>query len=427
MQKFTTTREETGMVKINRRTLLQAAAATASVSGLSFGRAYSQSNTIRIGFAAPLSGAQQVYGGPLRIGAEVARDEINAAGGIGGKMIELVVRDDKGDPNQAVSVVRELVGSGVNLIAGIPLTATALATAGIIESINGVYIATGTGEEKLTHENFTRHFFTAAENNYTRLHAYGKLMAERHPDVTTWTAIFPDVTVGHASWGHMMNGLKDYYKSVAKKDVTFIDPVVTKYGATDFKSQIVSLLSSPAQGLHSVLFGGDGITFFQQAQQLGLPKKMAVITDQSLDLELPRALQKNTPENVWLASQWYAGSFEKYPESQALLKAYQERANGTYPIALTAISNTAVRAFGEALKVTKGDTDSKRVIDALETVKLNTVKGPAYFRKEDHQIITQGSYFRAGPKDAPPGWEVKEAINVDYADITNPPKPGVPM
>jgi branched-chain amino acid transport system substrate-binding protein len=414
------------MRKINRRTLIKAAAA-ASVTGLPIGRAYAQSNTIRVGFIAPLSGAQQVYGGPMRIGAEVARDEFNAAGGAGGKMMELVIRDDKGDPNQAVSAVRELVGSGTNLIAGIPLTATALATEGIIESINGVYIAAGTGEEKLTHENFTRHFFTAAENNYTRLHAYGKLMAERLPNVTTWTAIFPDVTVGHTSWGHMMNGLKDYYKSIAKKDVTFLDPIVTKYGATDFKSQIVSLLSSPAQGLHSVLFGGDGITFFQQAQQLGLPKKMMVITDQSLDLELPKALQKNTPENVWLASQWYAGSFDKYPESQALLKAYQERTNGAYPIALTALANTAVRAFGEALKATKGDTDSKRIIDALETVKLNTVKGPAYFRKEDHQIITQGSYFRAGPKDAAPGWEVKEAVNVDFTDVTNPPKPGQPM
>jgi branched-chain amino acid transport system substrate-binding protein len=410
---------------IRRRTLLQGVAAGAAVTSFSIGRARAQSGPIRLGFSAPLSGSQQIVGTPLRIGAEVARDQINAAGGVNGRMIELVVRDDKGDPAQAVANVRELTGAGVNLIAGIPLTATAMAVAGVIQSVNGVYIVTGSGEEKLTHELFTRHLFTAAENNLTRLTAFSEQMARRFPEATTWGAIFPDITVGHSSWKHMSSGLKKFHKSLNNKDVTILDPVLTKFGATDYKSQIVALMSSGAQAFHSVLFGGDAVTFFQQAQPFGLAKKVSVISDQSLDVELPRALKRNTPGNVWSASFWYPGSFPNNPESDALLKGYIERAGNPYPPALTALSHTAIKAYATAIKMTNGSTDTGAVIAALEEAKFETAKGPAFFRKEDHMIMTQGSFLRADPAQNEQGWEIKDAIAVDLKPFVEPATPGV--
>ena len=409
----------------NRRTLLQIAGAAGAVIAMpAVPRA--QNSPIRIGFIAPLSGSQQLVGAPLRVGAEVARDQINAAGGIKGRMIELVVRDDKGDPTQSVAAVRELVSGGVNLIAGVPLTATAMAVAGIIQSIDGVYFATGSGEDKLTHELFNRNFFTAAENNYTRLQAYGAFMAKRYPDISVWTAVFPDITVGHSAWARMRTGLTAAYKALGK-EVRFVDPVLTKFGATDFKNQIAALMASGADACHSVLFGGDAVTFFQQAVQLGLLKKLTVMSEMSLDVELPRALKKSTPDNVWSSTFWYPGAFPGNAESDALLKAYAERAGNPYPPSITSLAHTAVRAYGEALKATGGASDTSSIIAALEAGKLQTVRGPAVIRKEDHQILTSSSYIRAVPNASEQGWEIKDAIAIDLTPFANPATPGIPL
>jgi branched-chain amino acid transport system substrate-binding protein len=65
---------------------------------------------VRIGVAAPLSGAAATYGRETRAGAELAAEEINAKGGIlGGRKIELVFEDDKGTPQGGVAAVQKLI------------------------------------------------------------------------------------------------------------------------------------------------------------------------------------------------------------------------------------------------------------------------------------------------------------------------------
>ena len=67
-----------------------------------------KSATIKIGSIGPLSGAVAVYGVEARDGAQLAVDEINAAGGINGKMLELITEDDEGDPAKTVSAFKKL-------------------------------------------------------------------------------------------------------------------------------------------------------------------------------------------------------------------------------------------------------------------------------------------------------------------------------
>jgi len=81
---------------------------------------------VRIGLAGPFSDA---VGGPMRQAAELAAEEINEAGGIGGRPIELIVRDDRGDPDSAVSVAADLVAEGVVAVIGHVYSGTTLAAA----------------------------------------------------------------------------------------------------------------------------------------------------------------------------------------------------------------------------------------------------------------------------------------------------------
>lgn len=81
---------------------------------------------VRIGLAGPFSDA---VGGPMRKAAELAVEEINSAGGIGGRPIELIARDDRGDPDSAVSVAADLVAEGVVAVIGHVYSGTTLAAA----------------------------------------------------------------------------------------------------------------------------------------------------------------------------------------------------------------------------------------------------------------------------------------------------------
>jgi branched-chain amino acid transport system substrate-binding protein len=413
--------------KIQRRTLIKGLAATTALSSLPWAAARGQGQPIKIGMVGPLSGANQINGMPVRLGAEIARDQINAAGGIDGRPIELVARDGKGDPNATVATFRELGGEGVRLVAGPVLTGENLAVIGVLQSLNMVNMACGSGEEKLTHDLYNPNFFTALENNYSSLRAFAAFMARRYPNVTTWTGIFPGVAVGESSWAGMAASLKEHYRSMAGKDITLVDPIVTKFGNTDFKTQIAQLQSGPATGLHTVLFGADGITFFQQARQLGLEKKFTVISEQSLSTDLPKSLKQNMWDNVWSRSFWAPGAFKDVPESVALEREVLKRTGDKFPHQLIAAGHTAVLAFAEALKVTKGDADPSKIIPALEGVQLKTVKGAARFRKEDHQIMTSSSFFKAGPAKTEEGFAITDSAKLDLAPYVNPAKPGKPF
>lgn len=81
---------------------------------------------IRIGLAGPLSDS---VGAPMRHAAELAVQEINRAGGIGGRRIELIARDDFGDPDSAVSIAADLEAAGVVAVVGHVYSGTTLAAA----------------------------------------------------------------------------------------------------------------------------------------------------------------------------------------------------------------------------------------------------------------------------------------------------------
>ena len=74
---------------------------------------------IKIGFPIPLSGPTAVYGEPILKGAQIAIEDINAAGGVLGRKLELLQRDSKANPAEAVRLARELiVRDGVEFLAG---------------------------------------------------------------------------------------------------------------------------------------------------------------------------------------------------------------------------------------------------------------------------------------------------------------------
>ncbi len=410
---------------ITRRAALAGTGLGSFVLPFAARRAMAQNPPIRLGCAAPLSGPAATSGNPVRIGAQVAVEAINKAGGVNGRPLELSVFDQRADPNQSVVAAHQFADQGIKLVLGEPNTNTALAIRPVVIEKKSILIVCGTPDERLTHEFYTPYMFTTAQNNFTALGSMARVLARNAPNITTWGGAFTDIAVGHGIWAVLTKMLPAAYLAETGKKITMQDPVLNKFGQTDFKQQISTLLASDAEALFTIILGSDGITFYQQARQLGLDRKIKFFADYSLDVELPRAMKNRLPPVLWSRSFYSAPAWDN-PLARQLAAGYAEKTGDPHPHQLSCLGQTAVLAYAAAIKAC-GSTDVELVIKALEGLRFDTARGQAYFRAEDHQLISAMNILRYVGKEGEPGWEARDLTSEPDEKFVNRPTPGVKM
>ena len=407
------------MSGMRRRTLLSAAPVGAALAATRVGHAQSN-ETIKIGMICSLSGGLAFFQA-IRVGAEIALDRINKDGGLlGGRKLELVVRDDRGSPTEAVAALREFAGQGINLNFGTPLTPAALAVYPVVPTVNAVHIVSGSSNLAYSHELFNKNSFTIIENDFINRRLFGQLLANVAPTVTKWGAIFPDIVSGHDSWKFISLGLREGHEKAGRK-AEFAEPVLTKVGQPEFRTQVARLMSQPIEGVFNQLFGPDENSFYQQGIALGLFKQIKINADVSNGPDIGRALRNTTPENTWCYVHFWADG-NKNPIADELRTEYLKRTNEAFTSPYSFPGNTAIFAYANAIKKA-GSTSTEAVAGALEGLQYQSAKGDSTFRKEDHQGLAKLNFVRLGP--TADGWEVKEFRDVVSAPFANKPEPGV--
>lgn len=406
----------------NRRSLLKGVAGlTAAASAYRINYARAQSGPIRIGVMYALSGVGAPTGTQLSIGARIAAVQINRAGGLLGREVELVIRDDKLNSAAAVAAGRELVGDGINLLVGGAQTVSALGLISIAPELKAVIVTTAAGMS-VTHELFSRYVFRATANTYSQFASMGRAMVEREPAVKTWIALCPDGEFGRDS--------QLFFGSAAKKfgkDVKMLDPVFIAAGTTDFKPQINAIMNSSAEGLFMSVLGADQISFLQQARQVGLYDKYKVICEAGNEVITAKALKQNTPPNFRSITFWNPDMepFASNPMSKQLYEDYVTITKGDKsPAALMMLGNRSTLSLLEGIRRAKS-TESDAVIAAMEGMTIDTAGGPFHYRKEDHQSIAINYFSRIEPTRTDPFFKMTEIIGIDGRDTTEPPTPGV--
>jgi branched-chain amino acid transport system substrate-binding protein len=416
------------MQNVTRRRLLAGIAAGAALagSGFRFSPALAQNGPIKLGFLGPLSGAQEINGAPALLGAQIAAAQINAAGGINGRMIEIVARDDKATGQEAVAQAQSLFGEGVKLIFGSIQTAVVLAVAPLLQQNDAVLISCAAIADTLTHEGFVPGYFRVSDNSYMRYRGIARVMAQKYPDITNWTGVFPDAAYGHQSWDGFTDGLKEYYPALAKKDVEIADPVLTKFGATDFKPQLNTLMRSRATGLFNNTNGSDAVTLLAQGANLGFNRKFQAIADGANEFNVPKALGARMVPNFWTAMHWYFGSYQDNPLGKDLYESYVEKTGDKFPPGYLEQGHAAVLAYAKAIGAA-GAADGAAVIKAMEGMEFDTAKGKRIFRKEDHQAIVDVNYITFATGEGEQGWSVSDFVKTPGAELIEPPTPGQPV
>jgi len=124
---------------IDRRAFTLTAAV---IAGLLLAGPLAAQDSYKIGFNAPLTGFAAADGNSARIGAELAVEQINAAGGVNGRMLELIVEDDQADPKQSVPVATKLIeNEGVVLGISGSYSGATRAAAGVYQGAGVPYIS----------------------------------------------------------------------------------------------------------------------------------------------------------------------------------------------------------------------------------------------------------------------------------------------
>jgi len=380
---------------------------------------------IKIGVLAPLSGFAPDLGRDVKIGAEIAAAQINAAGGINGRPIELIVRDDKINPNETVAAIRELAGQGVNMFLGGVFTATALAAFGVLESVNATFIVIHGNGDPLTYEKYNPLGFRLNESAAIRGRAAGRLAAQRYPEVTHWSGITTDNEAGASQWRAFAAGIRKFYPAIAGKEPVILDPITVKVGANDFKNEIAKIMSSSAEGL--MLSFPDPATLVQQARPFGWESKIKVFMDMGNDIVLANALGKRTPANFWTASNWHYGAYvDKIPAAKQLYDDYKAMQNDDRPSGYVGIAHAAVSIYAQAVEQAKS-TATDDIKKALGSLTFDTVGGQRSFR-EDNQALGDSNFYQfEASETAPKGWNVKEFVAENNAEVAPKPNPGGPL
>jgi branched-chain amino acid transport system substrate-binding protein len=410
------------MNSIDRRSLLRYSAAAAAVAAGVPHLAHAQGGVLKIGLITPLSGPQEFIGAYVKNGAEIAVDQINKTGGIMGRQVALEIRDDKANPAAALAAARELLGAGINLHIGGISSAVVLALGPVMQQENGVFLTCGAGTEKMNHENYSPNLFRPGDSPDARTRAQAKLMAQKYPDITRWTGLVPDHEYGRTTWSIFVDGLLEFYPSIAKKKPEILEPILMPYGVTDYRNPITQALRQQADGCFNCTYGGDAITMFQQARGFGLMKRYKVICDAANEFLVARGLKEQFPAQ-WTGMHYYAEANKGNPLSDKFVADYLAKTKDAEPLGWAAEAHASIYALQKAIEKGKS-TDTAAVIANLKGLTWDTVTGPRTMRAEDNQAIKDVELVYIEPAATEKGYKVSQYVKIDGKSVIFTPTPG---
>lgn len=363
---------------LNRRNLLAAAtalAATAVVPGAALAQ-----DTIKIGEINSYSGMPG-FTQPYKKAWELALEEINKKGGVLGKKLEVIVRDDAGKPGDAVKIAEEMiVNDKVVMIGGTFLSNIGLAVADFALQRKVFFLAAEPLADQMVWEKGNRYTFRLRASVY--MQAAMLVEEAKKSKAKKWATIAPNYAYGQDAVKSFVALLKK-----ARPDVEIVAQQWPALGRIDAGAEVQALLKAAPEGIYNVTFGGDLAKFVKEGNARGLFKDRTIVSLLTGEPEYADPLGADMPEG-WIVT-GYPWSKIETPEHAAFLKAYQAKYND-YPRLGSIVGYTWMYAVADII-AKAGKTDTESLIKAARGIQLKSPMGPYMFRALDHQS-TLGAY-----------------------------------
>ncbi|KQP23128.1 ABC transporter substrate-binding protein [Pseudorhodoferax sp. Leaf267] len=348
--------------------------------------------------------AQPAFLEPYKKGMELAVDEINAAGGVNGKKIELIMRDDNGSPGDTVRMAEELVSrEKVDILAGAFLSNTGLALADFAKQKKFFYLAGEPLTDKMTWQGGNQYTFRLRPGTYMQaamlVPEAAKLKKKR------WAIVYPNYEYGQSATAAFKQLLK-----AAQPDVEFVAEQATPLGKVDAGSVAQALADAKPDAIFNVLFGADLTKFVREGNTRGLFKDRTVVSVLTGEPEYLDPLKDEAPDG-WIVTgyPWYS---IKTPEHAAFEKAYQAKFKD-YPRLGSVVGYSMIKSAAVGIAKAKS-TETDKLVAAFKGLQVDSPFGKITYRAEDHQS-TMGAYVGRTKNDGGKGVMV-DYVYLDGAD-----------
>ncbi|HZR68991.1 MAG TPA: ABC transporter substrate-binding protein [Burkholderiales bacterium] len=326
---------------------------------------------------------------PYRKGMELARDEINAAGGVHGRRLEIVIRDDNGNPGDAVRVAEELLArEKVDLLMGTFASNVGLAVADLARQRKRLFLASEPLTDKLVWQDGNRYTFRLRPSTWMQtamlVDEAAKLKKKR------WAIVYPNYEYGQSATAAFKQLLK-----AKQPDVEFVAEQAPPLGKIEAGAVVQALADAKPDAVFSSLFAGDLAKFVREGNQRGAFRNRTVLNLLGGEPEYLDPLKDETPTGWYVTG--YPWSQIRTPEHQRFLDAYRKKYDD-YPRLGSVVGYSAVKSAAAAV-AKAGGTDTEKLVEAMKELQVDTPFGRITYRAIDHQS-TMGAYVgRLAVKD----------------------------
>jgi branched-chain amino acid transport system substrate-binding protein len=350
--------------------------------------------SIACAFAAPLSAQETIKLGelnsykvfpaflePYKKGMELAVEQVNAAGGVFGRKLEVIYRDDNGNPGDAVRVAEELLSrERVHFLLGTFASNVGLAVADLAKQRKVLFIAAEPLTDKITWQNGNRYTFRLRPSTWMQtamlVPEAAKLKKKR------WAIVYPNYEYGQAATEAFKNLLRK-----TQPEVQFVAEQATPLGKIEAGPVVQALGEAKPDAIFSSLFGPDLARFVREGNTRGLFKGKEVFNLLGGEPEYLDPLRDEAPTGWYVTGYpWYG---IKTPAHDKFLAAYQKRWND-YPRAGSVVGYSTILSAAAVMKAA-GSLASDKLAAAMEGLAVDTPFGRITYRAIDHQS-TMGAY-----------------------------------
>ena len=318
---------------------------------------------------------------PYRNGWKLALDEINASGGIKGRKLVVISRDDAGKPGNAVKIAAELVAKDkVTMLMGTFFSHIGLAVADYAGKSKTFFLAAEPLTDAIVWKKGNRYTFRLRPST----HMQSTMLAEQAAKLKLkrWATIAPNYAYGKDAVAAFVSELKR-----RQPGVEIVVQQWPKLFKIDAGAEVQALMRAKPQGIYNVTFGGDLAKFVREGNIRGLFKGRKVASLLTGEPEYLDGLKKEAPTG-WIVTgyPWYAIKTREHTE---FVKAYRARFKD-YPRTGSLVGYNVMLSAAAMLWQAKS-LDAEGLIAAARGITISSPSGPFTFRAIDHQS-TMGAW-----------------------------------
>lgn len=405
------------MTSFNRRSVLKTGAAFAGVTAIGMPSIVSgQTDKIKIGHLTPLTGFLGALGAYAQLGLRQAEEEINKAGGVMGRQLDITSEDSVNPATAATKAQRMLEQDGATVLMGEINSASAATIMQVAARNKKLFMQIGARSDALRGKNCNRYTFHVDIPSTVMVNAVGKALVR---DNMMKGKKFYTLTADYL-FGHDLRGAANAF--FAANGGTVLGDELVATDVTDFSPYLLKIRQGKPDIVCSNLAGNQVTNLIKQYAEFGLPFPIVGFNLNTADAW---AAGEGNLSGTW-PTVWYHTS--DVPASKAFVAEFIKR-NGKPPENHAWIEYVSLKMMAQAMNETKS-TDTEKLIAYFEKeTQFDILKArKGYFRSWDHQLIQEAYPFTVRAKgQAKDKWDFLELGAAipnanEPLEVINPPK-----